>query len=1297
MLNGYLTRRRAVALPAVIAALLGAALLLAYAGVPLAEAQSPPATPSSVSLSRADGTVTASWPAVSGATKYHITYSSDNRQSWSAASDSHTTNSITITNADNSKTYIVAVRAGNDNAQWSGWRNSAPAGPYTPDPAPTPTPDPDPPAAPANVTLTRADGTVTASWDAPGGASKYHITYSSNNRQSWSAASDSHAGTGITISDADNSKTYIVAVRAGNDAGWSGWRNSDPVGPYTPPQSPPAAPSSITIARADGTVTASWPAVSGATKYHVTYTSDNKQSWSAASDNHTDAAITINNADNAKTYIVAVRAGNAAGWSGWRNSDPAGPYTPPTLTATNETTNGATLTLSNYGGAWYYRAQGGAGASGRSVNCNGPVNGGQTTIGGLDPNTEYTVTAYVECGGAAIASSELVTAQNAALAHSNVGLSTATITRSGFSGTWYYNGSAPYTGCTSAGSGNSVSLANLSSGTSHTFTAYTSQYCYDDSTRGSTTFTTTGQPLQLIENNATNVVIGPYASWTGTWYRKTASGLPVNLSACTGPTTGSHEFTGLRAEGTVVLLMYDDSTCGNLVGAMAVKTPRAGLVVSSFDSTGANITIQRWKRGWRLRQESPSVGACITVATGTTTAVTGLTPGQQYTYKAYQDSGSGCTDSILGVTITFTVPELSVETGSTSAGLTLSHWSGQWWYRAIGIYSSSTGNLITYTGQPCRGPATGETTAVLNGLVGDYTWGFKAYGSYGACAADLSVANGGDDSGATGVLGAAPVKADTLGAPTLDASPVSGGVRLTLGNWGKSDGDWWYRANVMVPHANSQEHGANGCRGPVTGGKLQHDDTNLPALYGAGAYYRFNVYPVAGCHYSKVAAYATMGNVPAIDVFSVSNLSKTGNGQRGVTSEIGFGGRFVTGGAADGYRLTAVTINMSTPTGSPGDLTVAIHGDSNGKPGTLQTTLSGSKRPGRADHTFTCTSGCALAANAKYYVVLSTSGASVANAYHWNFTNSLLEDRTPAGNGWSIGDKAYQRISGFWSDSDGPVKFKVTATEPPTATLAASNVKAWSATLTISGHPGSWYYKANAAPHASCTGPVHATSEALTGLTASTSSYVYTAYSDSSCKNVVATAASFSTLDPPPARIDSVTLSRGSGTLILSWTAPADNGFTITRYDVEYKTSSATTWTSGGTSTTTSKTVSSVTNATSYDVRVRAVNANGNAEWRESSVGALGNPGTPTGLTKTGWVLSWTAPSNTGNAAITRYEVECRRGLNKGTVHSTTGATSVTLTHSWCKQYSIHGNHARVRAQNAGNLYGPWSGWLQLQ
>ena len=1088
-----------------------------------AGAQSPPGAPDSVTVTRGDGTLDVSWPAVDGATSYNVNTSDDGKASWSRAMSGVSGTSATLTGVTNSATYVVAVQAVNSNGG-GGWRNSADAGPYTP-----PTPTPTPPATPSSVSVTRGDGTLTASWPAVDGADSYHVTYSADGGGSWSLAAFDHTSTSITIS-VSNGDSYVVGVRAKNAAGGSGWRNSPSSAPYTPPTptpSPPATPSSVTVTRGDGTLTASWPAVSGADSYHVTYSDDGKASWSLAAYGHAGTSITIDDADNDSTYIVGVRAMNGAGGSGWRNSAPAGPYT---------------------------------------------------------------------------ASSELVTAQNTSLAHSNVGLSTATITRSGFSGAWWFDGSAPYNNCTAAGSGDSVNLENLSSGASQTFTAYTSQYCSNNFASGSTTFTTTGEPLQLIENNATNVTIGPYASWTGAWYRKTAVGIPVSLSACTGPAE-SASLTGLRAGATIVLLMYDDSTCGNLVGAIALETPRAGLAVS-FDSTTANLTIERWKSNWQVRQESPSVGNCITGITGTTKAVTGLTPGQQYTFKAYRDTAP-CSDGLLGVTITFTVPELTVDAGSTSAALTLAHWSKPWWYRALGVYSSSSGDLITYTGQPCRGPAQGSATAVLNGLGSGYTYGFKAYDSYADCAADLSLANSGNDSGAAGVLGAAPVKADTLGQPTLTADPVSGGARLTLGNWGKSDGDWWYRANVIVPHANSPQHGANGCQGPVTGGKLQADVTNLPALTGQGAYYLFTVYPVAGCHYSAVAAYAKMSGAPAINIFTVGNLSEAINGQRGVTSEISFGGRFVTGGADGGYRLTAVTISASTPTGSPGGLTVAIYGDSNGRPGASITTLIGPNSPGPGDHEFACTSGCALSRNETYYVVLTAPGAPSSTAHMWNYTNSLSEDRTPAGNGWSIGDKAYRGASGAWYEVSNPAKFKVTAeTQSSPATLAASNVAAWSATLTITGHPGSWYYKANAAPHASCSGPAHGASETLTGLTASTSSYVYTAYSDSACAKALATAPSFSTPDPPPDRIASVTISRGSGTLILSWTAPADNGYSITRYDVEYRTSSATTWTSGGTSTTTSKTISGVTDATSYVARVRAVNANGNAEWREGTVGA---------------------------------------------------------------------------------------------
>ena len=432
---------RAAAFTAALLGLLAVAigLTLAPASDTALAQSNPPATPSSVTLTRADGTVTASWDAVSGATKYHVTYSSDGKASWTSAADNHTGTGITFS-ADNSKSYVVGVRAGNDNGQWSGWRNSDAIAPFNP-----------PPATPSSVTVARADGTLTASGYSVNNADKYHITYTSDNGNSWTAASDSHTGSSITINGVDNNKTYIVGVRAGNSAGWSGWRNSPARGPYMPPERSidvqdangnaitalsvpeggeasyyvkltapptedvkvcvylsvrdkndpditfkgeaadivsidvvftpenwdtaqtvtlvaaedddyvngardsgldartyypgyvtlpvtevdndtpppaPAAPSSVTVTRADGTVTATWPAVSSATKYHVTYSSDNKGSWTAASDNHTENSITISGADNSKTYYVAVRAGNDGGWSGWTNSPAVGPYAP---------------------------------------------------------------------------------------------------------------------------------------------------------------------------------------------------------------------------------------------------------------------------------------------------------------------------------------------------------------------------------------------------------------------------------------------------------------------------------------------------------------------------------------------------------------------------------------------------------------------------------------------------------------------------------------------------------------------------------------------------------------------------------------------------------------------------------------------------------------------------------------------------------------------------------------------------------------------------------------------------------
>ena len=287
----------------------------------------------------------------------------------------------------------------------------------------------DAPETPASVSLTRADGTVTAKWPAAARATSYHVTYSSNGKASWQLAALDHPAVegenSITIEGADNAKTYFVAVRARNESGGSGWRNSAAAGPWTPPDATPApeAPASVSLSRADGTVTAVWPAAARAASYHVTYSSDGKASWQLAALDHPavegENSITIGGADNAKAYVVAVRARNESGGSGWRNSAAAGPYTaPPTLVAGEATETSITFSLDNYSGQWWYRADedsggGGAGAAGAGAGaasgqsgCNGPVNGAQATASGLDPDTNYTLGAYAnaQCSGGAIAS-----------------------------------------------------------------------------------------------------------------------------------------------------------------------------------------------------------------------------------------------------------------------------------------------------------------------------------------------------------------------------------------------------------------------------------------------------------------------------------------------------------------------------------------------------------------------------------------------------------------------------------------------------------------------------------------------------------------------------------------------------------------------------------------------------------------------------------------------------------------------------------------------------------------------------
>lgn len=91
-----------------------------------------------------------------------------------------------------------------------------------------------------------------------------------------------------------------------------------------------------------------------------------------------------------------------------------------------------------------------------------------------------------------------------------------------------------------------------------------------------------------------------------------------------------------------------------------------------------------------------------------------------------------------------------------------------------------------------------------------------------------------------------------------------------------------------------------------------------------------------------------------------------------------------------------------------------------------------------------------------------------------------------------------------------------------------------------------------------------------------------------------------------------------SGTSVnLSWTSPDSNGGSaLTDYLVEYKTSAGSTWGTftDGVSTGTTATVTGLTNGTSYDFRVSAINSIGTSTASSTATGTVSNTSTRIGL-----------------------------------------------------------------------------------
>ncbi len=103
------------------------------------------------------------------------------------------------------------------------------------------------------------------------------------------------------------------------------------------------------------------------------------------------------------------------------------------------------------------------------------------------------------------------------------------------------------------------------------------------------------------------------------------------------------------------------------------------------------------------------------------------------------------------------------------------------------------------------------------------------------------------------------------------------------------------------------------------------------------------------------------------------------------------------------------------------------------------------------------------------------------------------------------------------------------------------------------------------------------------------------------------------TPDPTkPSRVGRPAIDARDAALHVDWDAPGDGGSAITHYDVQHRAGTSGAWTSTEVRGRTSTTISGLTNGTSYQVQVRAVNAKGDGDWSEivtgTPVAALGEP-----------------------------------------------------------------------------------------
>ena len=511
--------------------------------------------------------------------------------------------------------------------------------------------------------------------------SGYDINYSTDEGYTWTRALSNQSGTSATIANADNAVDYEIAVSARNPVGNSAWVRTATVAGID-------APAAVTVFRHRNTtgsgpasyMDAGWTAVSGATGYDVNYILGGLYHYRAA-DNVTGTTHRIVDAMyyQSHQFVVAVRARNAHGPGPWTNSPPADETR--TLTASNITTTGATLTLDTYSSTWYYKA-----TSGPHSACSSGQTGITAGLTGLDIATSYTYTAYSDSGcSAALTASTTFTTQ---------GVSISNLTQASSGSAFVYGTitpAAPFTTGSNGGgytlSGVTVNIAGVSgSPGSLAVTLHTDSNGNPASGElatlsgsaptgaGEFTYTCSGAGCSLNPNTKYHIMLAASAGDSTNRYQwRNTSATAATLT----PTGNGWAYSASKS--------YDGSSWSELFFRVMLKvsaTLNPTLAAASDTATTATLTISHHSGAWWYKGNQ-SGASCTPVAAGTSSAsLSSLTSGTSYTYKAYDTSGCASANEIASLTFTQVTPG----SRDSSKDITLASGNGN----PAGVWSDGT-------------------------------------------------------------------------------------------------------------------------------------------------------------------------------------------------------------------------------------------------------------------------------------------------------------------------------------------------------------------------------------------------------------------------------------------------------------------------------------------------------------------------------------------------------------------------------------------------------------------------------